>query len=114
MPSPPPYVRFDNYSAWVPIQGPSLNAEFDRIKQTLDVVLVNLALLQRSDGVLNNQSVSQDTVTSKLLTLMAGWKPRGAWVMATEYFVGDFVSNAGVNYVCNKHHISDVPFDASK
>jgi hypothetical protein len=66
MSSPPPYVRFQDYSDYQTshqLPGPALlgsdmDAEFDRIKATLDALLNNLGLIQRSDCALNNQSVS--------------------------------------------------------
>src|SRR5260370_20044931 len=113
---PPPYVRFQNYSDYqishqLPgpaISGADVNADFDRIKATLDATLVNLKLLQRDDGALNNQSVSPDTITSSLAILIAGWNIRGLWVTATTYSLKDYTTNTGNGYVCISAHTAGV------
>jgi hypothetical protein len=114
MPQPHPYVRVANYSSSLGATGVSLDADLDAIKTTLDAIEANIKITQRDDGALTNQSVSQDTLTALVLQLMAGWKPKGPWAAQTFYAVGDFVSNAGLNYVCFTPHISDLVFDASK
>src|SRR3977135_4039104 len=116
MPSPPPYVRFQSYNDYqinhqLPgpaLLGSDLNADFDRIKQTLDAVLVNLGLIQRSDGALNNLLVTPDSLSSAVLTMLSGWSPKGAWVTLTSYAVKDMVTQAGNVYVCLVAHAAGV------
>lgn len=114
MTQPPPYNRFQrqsDYQAAHPLPGPALDgvgldAEFDRIKTTLDATLANLALIQRDDGLLRNASVSPDTITSALAIMIAGWTIRGPWVTATAYVLKDYVTQGGNGYVCIVAHTS--------
>lgn len=113
---PPPYVRFqsnNDYQTSHQLPGPalsgaSLDVEFDRIKATLDGTLVNLALIQRSDGKLNNQSVSPDSLSSAVVQMIAGWNPRGLWVTLTSYALKDMVQFGTDNYVCLVPHVAGV------
>jgi hypothetical protein len=114
MPAAQNYTRFQNYSDYqishqLPgpaLSGPDLNADFDRIKITTDALIANLNLIQRSDGLLNNLLVTPDTLSSAVLTMLAGWNPRGAWVTATGYAVKDMVTQAGNVYVCLVAHLA--------
>jgi hypothetical protein len=116
MSSPPPYVIFQDYNAYqtahqLPgpaLQGVDLNTEFNRLKATTDALINNLGLIQRSDGALNNQSVSPDTITSSLAILIAGWAIKGPWVTLTAYALKDYVTNAGNGYVCIVAHTAGV------
>lgn len=114
MSAPPTYVIFQDYNTYqashqLPgpaLQGSDLNVEFVRIKASLDALINNLGLLQRSDGALNNQSVTPDTINSALSILIAGWNIRGAWVTSTSYLVKDYATNGGNGYVCIVPHTS--------
>jgi hypothetical protein len=78
---PPPYVRFQSYSDYqishqlpgLALNGADINADLDRIKATLDGTLGNLALIQRDDGKLRNQSVSPDSLSSAVVQMIADW-----------------------------------------
>jgi hypothetical protein len=113
---PPPYVRFqsnNDYQTSHQLPGPalsgaSLDVEFDRIKATLDGTLGNLALIQRDDGKLNNQSVSPDSLSSAVVQMIAGWNPRGLWVTLTSYAFKDMVQFGTDNYVCIVTHVAGV------
>lgn len=108
MSAPTPYTRFQDYNAYqlvhqLPgpaLQGVDLNGDFDRLKVTTDAIINNLGLLQRSDGFLNNQLVTPDTINSALAIMIANWNIRGAWVTATVYALKDYVTNGGNGYVC--------------
>jgi hypothetical protein len=116
MSQPPPYVRFQDYSDYQithQLPGPALSgadfdADFDRLKTTLDAVLANLALIQRDDGALNNATVQPSSLSSAVLTMLAGWNPRGAWLTATAYAVKDMVANGASVYVCLVAHVAGV------
>src|SRR5687767_8493194 len=116
MSQPPPYVRFQDYSDYqithqLPgpaLSGPDLDAEFDRIKTTLDGLLTNIALVQRDDGALRNASVSPDTITSALAIMIAGWEIRGPWVTLATYALKDYVTEGGNGYVCIVAHTAGV------
>lgn len=108
----PTYVIFQDYSDFqaahqLPgpaMQGSDLDVEHIRIKATLDALTANLALIQRSDGALNNQLVTPDSISSSLAILIAGWNIKGAWVTATSYVLKDYVTNGGNGYVCIVAH----------
>lgn len=69
MAQPTPYVRqfdFTDFSTdfpTTPHQGNKLDLEYDAIKETLDETLANLALIQRDDGALANDSVGLNQLT---------------------------------------------------
>jgi len=111
MAQPPTYARqynFTNFSAYFPSDqqpGVSIDAEFNAVKETLDAVLANLALIQRDDARLANGSVSVDTLAADvLLSLNSNWTVKGAWLTATAYVVGDVVTEGGSTYVCAAAH----------
>lgn len=115
MTQPTAYNKTTNFTAHstanptTPHSGVNLDAEFANIETTLDETLVNLALIQRDDGALKNQSVHKDAFDSTALALMGGsWTPRGDWVTGTSYAVSDGVANGGVFYVCVAVHTSNV------
>lgn len=108
MTSPPPYVitrDYSDYQAAHQLPGPAiagsdLDSEFNNLVVTTNAIINNLNLLQRSDGALNNQSVTPDTINSALAIMIAGWNIRGPWVTATVYALKDYVTNGGNGYVC--------------
>jgi len=112
MSQPPAYTRFkdySNYQATHQLPGPALagsdlDADFDRIKATLDAVLTNLAAVQRDDGDLHNGIVTPESLSSAVAIMIAGWTVKGAWVTATAYAVKDYVTNGGNGYVCLVAH----------
>lgn len=72
MPQPTPYDRQQSFTLLAqvnpadPYTGTELDAEFNAVKETLDEVLANLALIQRSDGFLANQTVGPDQLAASL------------------------------------------------
>lgn len=90
-----------------PLPGNQVDAELNAVKTTLDEALTNLALLQRDDTALKNSIVHPDSFTTASLALIASdWTPRGLWVTATAYVVGDVVEESGTAYVCAVAHTS--------
>ena len=113
MSQPSAYVRiyaFDDFqtdSPATPLPADQLEAELNAIVITTDEIRTNLALIQRDDGELANESVHVDAFTAASLALMGGsWNPEGAWVTLTVYAVGDVVTTGGVTYVCSTAHTS--------
>ncbi len=79
------------------------------IKATTDAIRANLAIIQRDDTLLGNNTVHPDafTVASQApIAGSAGWQPRGAWITGTAYAVKDFISQGGSNYVAVTAHTS--------
>lgn len=91
-----------------PYSGSQVDAEFDAIETTLDEVLANLALIQRDDGELANQSVAVDQLASDVRALLAINEDVsiGNWVTATAYTVGDVVAESAKSYLCVTDHTS--------
>lgn len=99
--------------------GSHLDSNFDTLVTSIDEVIQRLALAQRDDGYLRNNSVGANTLTSDALALMAGsaqasatieWLPRGAWITATLYNVGNIIETGSplTAYVCAVQHTSGV------
>lgn len=115
MSQPPAYTRQFDFTDFAsdypttPLPGVSADAEFDAVKDTLDVLLTNIALLQRDDGALKNQIVSIDSLTPAALVVLgasASWTIKGAWLTATAYVASDVVTESGATYVCAVAHTS--------
>ena len=86
-----------------------MDAELNAIKATTDAIRANLAIIQRDDTLLSNNTVHPDafTVASQaLIAGSAGWLSRGAWLTGTAYAVKDFISLSGSNYVAVTTHTS--------
>lgn len=109
MAQPTAYNRQANFSDWLvahPNQAPpaaDLDAEFDALEVTIDATLTNLALLQRDDGALANQSVGADQLA---VGLVLGIGPATDWVTATPYSVTDGVWKDNKLYYCQTAHTS--------
>lgn len=101
---------FDSYQTsnpTDPLPSGQIEAELNAVEITLDEILVNLAIIQRDDTKLANQSVHKDAFDSDALALMAGsWTPRGDWATATAYAASDVVEQGGSAYVCVTAHTS--------
>jgi hypothetical protein len=112
MSQPTAYNRqynFTNYQSLHPsdpLPAPQVDAELNAVKTNLDGLNANIAVIQRDDGQLANQIVTPDSLATSVLSMMASWTVRGAWVTATSYAQKDMVQNAGVVYVCFVAHTS--------
>jgi hypothetical protein len=112
---PTPYVQQNDYSdeltsSTVPgVHGAHLDQDFQAVIATLNQILTNLAILQRDDTALANNSVHPDALNAATKLLIAGgWVPRGAWATSTVYAVGNMVTDSGNAYVCVTAHTSGV------
>lgn len=113
MAQPTPFNRSENYTEYAAAHPgatfppASLDGEMDDIETTLDGLCLNLALIQRDDGMIANNSVHPDAFTTGTLALIASdWTPRGAWITARAYVVGDLVEESTFSYVCTIAHTS--------
>jgi hypothetical protein len=97
-----------------PHSGANLDTEFVELKQNLDDVNTNLALLQRDDGKLLNTAVHKDAFDQDALAFIgatgSGFTPRGTWVTATAYVSGDLVTNNAASYLTVAAHTSGSTF----
>jgi hypothetical protein len=105
---PPTYDRaysFTSYQALNPsdpLPANQIESELNRIKLTLDAVLENMALIQRDDGELANESVGLDQLDA---TASVGLNaPTTYWVTGTLYGSGDTVFHEFVLYVATEAH----------
>lgn len=101
---------FESFQAGAPsapLPAAQIESELDEIKTVTDATIDELAKIQRDDGALANSSVHTDAFSPSALALMGGsWTPKGAWVTATAYVVGDVVSESTLGYVCAAAHTS--------
>ena len=97
-----------------PHSGANLDTEFIEVKQNLDDLNTNIALLQRDDGKLNNQAVHKDSFDQDALALVgasgSGFVPRGDWAATTAYASGDLVTNNAASYLTVTAHTSGDTF----
>jgi hypothetical protein len=93
-----------------------LDNEFDNIALTLSELLLNMALLQRDDGALNDSIVTLQTLSADVLALMVstGSVVRGNWAQGTDYAYRDIVETAGASYICVTAHTSSPLFQTDK
>ena len=86
MPQPTSYDRQNSFTLLAqvnpsdPYTGTDLDEEFNAIKVTLDELLTNIALIQRDDGDLANQSVGLDQLGASISIAV---NPPSAWATAT-------------------------------
>lgn len=119
MAQPTPYNRVYNFTDYQsanpddPLPGVQVDAELNNVRVTLSQTLSNLALIQRDDGRLSNQSVGKDTLDASALALISltGFTPRGDWVTATVYAVGDLVDFNSATYVALEAHTAGAVFE---
>lgn len=92
-----------------PLPADELDAELNAIKVTLDELLNNIALIQRDDGALANESVGRDTLDS---SVSLGFGAPTKWAPNTRYVEGfDTVFYLLKFYSCITTHVSDLAQD---
>lgn len=118
MSEPSVYERqynFRNYQAAFPtdpLPGDEIDIELNEVKSVTDSLGDAINDVRRSDGSLQNAIVTADSLDESALALIGAgnWTPRGIWVTATAYVVGDVVRNTATGvtttYVCSTAHTS--------
>lgn len=111
MTQPTPYNKsrtFADSSTGVvyPVPASFLDTEFTNVERTLDEICTNLALIQRDDGLLANQSVHPDALSEAVTLMMGDWNPRGDWGTGRRYAKHDMVRQSSLNYVAVSDHTS--------
>lgn len=122
-----PGYDFSNYQAATPnkpLPGQRLDVELADIAQSIDEAVEAIKDVRRSDGRLQNGSVTAESFSPNLLTELAAdvidalgpeaeaavqealpqW--RGAWLTGTAYAVNDLARQAGSTYICLVAHTS--------
>ena len=120
MAQPPIYSRAYDFSAYQtsnpqdPLPASQVEAELDRIKSTLDAVLNNMAILQRDDTQLANQSVTAESLSQDALAIAQadGFNIRGDWATGIDYEINDVVDFNDATYICINAHTSASTFDS--
>ncbi len=116
MAQPTPYDRsqlngetyFTQYTTdypTLPQLGNKIDQELNAIALTLAETLVNLALIQRDDGRLANESVGRDQLADEVAS---GVNTPTTWATATDYSVRDTVITSAVWYWATTEHTSGV------
>lgn len=111
-------VRFLDYAnshTAAPYNASDHDAELDAVVTSIASLITNLAQIQRTDGALKNASVHPDAFTTASKALIGAgstgnlnWTPRGLWLTATAYTLGNVVQNSTTSYVCAVAHTSGV------
>ena len=111
MAQPTPYERqfsFSDFSTENPADpqpGSQIDGEFNNIKQTIDQILANVALIQRDDGELGNDTVGADQLKAELTF---GFNEVVDWGVGVAYAENDGVWYLGTLYRCVSSHTSTV------
>ncbi|MPZ19552.1 MAG: hypothetical protein GEV06_16775 [Luteitalea sp.] len=113
MAQPTPYERVANFqdlqalSPSTPLPGQTLDTELNAVVNTFNEILANLALIQRDDTALANQSVGFDQLKAEVLV---GINPATVWAAGTVYVVGDTVISFTSLYRAIESHTSTADF----
>jgi hypothetical protein len=110
MSQPPTYARQYSFLAYQvsnpedPLPGQKVDQELNAVKVTLDAILTNIALIQRDDGRLANNSVGTSQLDGALISL--GFERPTSWATTTAYAVDDAVFQDNKLYICLIAHTS--------
>lgn len=116
MAQPTPYNRASLYGEtyftdWTaahpttPQPGNKIDGELNAIALTLEEVLANLALIQRDDGAIANDSVGRDALKDEIV---AGIDTPETWVTATDFTQRNSVIVSAIWYWATTSHTSGV------
>lgn len=109
MPQPTPYDPGYSFTEWQvlnpdrPLPADKVDAEFDLLKQTIDEILDRMALIQRDDGEVANQTIGYDQLAPEL---DIGFNPPSQWAASTLYGTRDTVFFGVGFYRCTVQHVS--------
>lgn len=111
MAQPTDYIRLSDLTLYqtenpnIPIPGSDLDNEYNAIKTTIDQVLANLALIQRDDTELSNNSVGIDQLKQEVFIAI---NQVTDWATTTDYVKGNAVWVGSALYFCVTDHTSAV------
>lgn len=115
---PIPYTRQANFTNFAteqfPTTGQDLEAEFNKLAQSVGSTQSRLAEIQRDDGLLANLSVHPDSLSHAVRSLLAAEAgvPRGNWAPGVIYQPKDVVMHDGASYLAATEHTAGADFDA--
>lgn len=115
---PPPYDRQASFTGFsteqAPTLGQNLEAEFNKIEQSMDATQARLAEIQRDDGRLANNSVHLDSLSTAVKAILASTngEVRGEWQTGLVYSQSDAVTGPdGVTYLASVDHVASASFN---
>jgi hypothetical protein len=92
----------------------AVDIELANISSSINALNTNIKLLQRDDGKPKDFIIEPYALSEQTRALIsAGGTPKGIWNAATNYIVGDSVTNAGIAYLCTVSHTSASVFDSN-
>lgn len=109
MTTPTTYERVYNFTNYQtqspadPLPGAQVDAELNAVKNSLDETQASLAMIQRADGQIANDSVGLDQLKAEV---EIGVNPPSAWVTLTNYAVAETVTFEAGFYRCLIAHVS--------
>ena len=113
MSQPPAYARAFSFTDWTTNHpddqqpGVSLDNEFEAIETTTNAIRTNLALIQRDDGALANNSVGPDQLAADLVI---GLRSVSDWETGEDYIALDAVWYEYKLYRCLESHTAAAAF----
>jgi len=118
MAQPTAYTRqynfndFSTTSPSSPLPGVQIDNELNKVLTNLDGLNTNIALVQRDDGKLSNQSVHKNAFDNDALALIgvSGYTVSGTWAAATSYATATLVSINDATYLSTVAHTSGTVF----
>ena len=118
MAQPTPYSRqynFDDFqttSPTTPLPGVQVDNELNSVRTNLSGLNTNIALVQRDDGKLANQSVHSNAFDVDALALigLSGYTVQGNWTAGRAYAAGDIVDINAATYLAVTAHTSGSTF----
>ena len=89
----------------------AVDIELANVSASITALKTNLQALQRDDNKAKDYLIEPYALAEQTRVLLAAkGTPRGNWVTATSYAIGDTIQNASIAYVCYTAHISSAPF----
>jgi len=118
MAQPTPYTRQYNFNDFAttspsdPLPGVQVDNEMNSVKTNLSDLNANIALVQRDDGKLANQSVHKNSFDVDALALIgvSGYTVSGDWAASNAYAVGTLVNFNNATYLSTIAHTSGTVF----
>lgn len=99
------FTSFQTASPSTPLPADKHEIEYNNIATTLNEIISNLNLLQKSDGTIANGVVGVDALSTELTI---GLRSPVSWSNGADYTVNDTVIEANALYRCDVAHTSGV------
>lgn len=104
------FTAFETSAPSTPKPGANLDQQFVQISASISSIIASMSDVRRADGALENGIVTTDSLSTTVMALMVSkLNPRGLWLTATDYAVGDTVrapDGLAGTYICGTAHTS--------